>query len=134
MCRRIRWRWFRLLILAFIQNSIRYINDSESKNSDEYWRFPIETLIEREGDCEDSSILFQSIIKNTDYDVVMLFFVIDDITGHLTSGVNINEDIPGYFVEYKEKRYYYCETTSRLFSIGVKPDEIPDEPKIIIEI
>jgi len=121
-------------ILAFIQNTIRYADDSESKNIEEYWRFPIETLVDREGDCEDSSILFQSLIKNTEFDAVMLFYVINDTIGHLSSGVTVYENIPGYYIVHNQERYYYCETTNRGFSIGDKPDDIPDEPEVIIEI
>lgn len=121
-------------ILAFVQNNIRYEEDSISEDTEEYWRFPIETLVDGQGDCEDSSILFQSIIENTDFDAVMLFYVINDTAGHLSSGVNINENIPGYYVEYNNQRYYYCETTSRGFYIGEKPDEIPDDPEIIIDV
>jgi len=122
------------LILSFVQKNIDYKEDIESKNAEEYWKFPIETLVEKNGDCEDSSILFQSIIKNTNYDVIMLFYVIDDETGHLASGVCINENIAGNIIEYKNKNYYYCETTSKGFVIGDKPDDIPDEPEMIIDI
>ncbi|RLF59880.1 MAG: hypothetical protein DRN27_01340 [Thermoplasmata archaeon] len=122
------------LILSFIQKNIDYKEDILSKNTEEYWKFPIETLVEKNGDCEDSSILFQSIIKNTDYDVIMLFYIIDDETGHLASGVCIDENINGDVIEYKNKNYYYCETTSNGFVFGVKPEKIPDEPEMIIDI
>jgi hypothetical protein len=121
-------------VLSFIQSNIEYQDDSLSENTSEYWKFPVETLVEENGDCEDSSILFQSIMKNMGYDVIMIFYIIDDETGHLSTGVNINDSFEGYAVTYNNMDYYYCETTSYGYKIGVKPDGIPDDPELIIDL
>jgi hypothetical protein len=121
-------------ILSFIQECIEYEEDIDSKGLEEYWKYPIETLIERNGDCEDSSILFQSIIKNTGYEVIMLFYIIDDNIGHLASGVYIGENISGHSVKHNDKIFYYCETTSVGYRIGEKPTDIPNKPKLIISL
>jgi len=121
-------------ILAFVQQNIEYVDDGVSTNVSEYWKFPVETLIEGTGDCEDSSILFQSIIKNLGYDVVMIFYIIDDETGHLSTGVNINDSLDGYSVNYQKMDFYYCETTSNGYQLGEKPNDIPDEPELIIDL
>jgi predicted transglutaminase-like cysteine proteinase len=121
-------------VLTFIHNNIEYVEDINSKNQSEYWKFPIETLVEKQGDCEDSSILFQAIMKNMGYDVVMLFYIIDDDTGHLSTGLYLNESIEGYNVTYNQNRYYYCETTSIGYQIGEKPENIPNKPVFIIKI
>ena len=121
-------------ILAFVQQNIEYVDDSVSTNVSEYWKFPVETLIEGTGDCEDSSILFQSIIKNIGYDLVMIFYIIDDETGHLSTGVNINEPLEGYSVNYQKMDFFYCETTSNGYQLGEKPNDIPDEPELIIDL
>ena len=46
---------------AFVQLCISYDND-EATSATEYWRFPLETLCDRKGDCEDSSILLAALI------------------------------------------------------------------------
>ncbi len=118
-------------ILRFIQQNIQYSLDNETKGCTEYWRFPIETLFEKSGDCEDTSLLFSSIMESLEYDTVLLFYVLDDNIGHLAVGVNIDIDLSGYFIEYKNMDYYYCETTSYGFNIGEIPSDIDTEPKII---
>ena len=121
-------------VLSFVQQNIEYEDDGISTNVSEYWKFPVETLVEGTGDCEDSSILFQSIIKNMGYDVVMIFYIIDDETGHLSTGININDSLNGYAVTYNNMDYYYCETTSNGYQIGDKPDDIPKDPELIIDL
>lgn len=44
-------------VLAFVQ-SLPYTSDSVTSGYDEYPRFPIETLVDGGGDCEDTAILF----------------------------------------------------------------------------
>lgn len=121
-------------VLSFVQRNIEYVDDSISKNISEYWRFPIETLVEGHGDCEDSSILFQSLMKSMGYDVVMIFYIIDDETGHLSTGVNINRSVDGYAVTLNQENFYYCETTSNGYQMGDKPDDIPDDPELVIDL
>lgn len=121
-------------ILSFVQQNIDYKEDMDSRGVEEYWKYPLETLYEKNGDCEDSSTLFQSIMKNTPYDVVMLFYIIDDSSGHLSSGVHIDEELAGHSITHKGKEYYYCETTSSGFVVGEKPSEIPDKPEKVIVI
>jgi len=128
-------------ILSFIQdqNNIKYLLDNESKEIEEYWRFPVETLVDQVGDCEDTSVLFASILNVLDYDVALLYYTwIDengDYIGHLAVGVNI-QGATGDFVKYKNIKYYYCETTTPSYKCGqIPPDPIQlqeDPYKIIL--
>ena len=121
-------------VMSFVQQNIQYLEDNASKNQEEYWRYPIETLVDEQGDCEDTSILFSSLIENLDYDAVLLFYIIDDTIGHLATGV-AGVNIPGgFFVPYLNESYYYCETTSVGFTVGEKPEDVPDTPEKIIQI
>ena len=121
-------------ILRFIQENIQYTLDNETKGCIEYWRFPVETLVEKRGDCEDSSVLFSSIMESLDYDTVLLFYILENDIGHLAVGVNINIVFSGDYIEYKNIKYYYCETTSYGFNLGEIPLDINVEPKKIIPI
>jgi hypothetical protein len=121
-------------ILSFVQQNIHYWDDNVSKNQEEYWRYPIETLVDEQGDCEDTSVLFASLIENIDYDAILLFYIIDDDIGHLATGVSGITLSEGHSINYQDKSYYYCETTSVGFLLGEKPNDIPDEPEKIIPL
>jgi len=121
-------------ILRFVQVNVRYALDNETQGCIEYWKFPVETLVDKEGDCEDSAILFASIMDSLGYDVVLLFYKIKDKnSGHLAVGINLQGD-HGKYVEDDGKKYYYCETTTSQFDIGQLPAEIKGEPKLIIHL
>ena len=121
-------------ILKFVQYIVDYQDDNDTAGCEEYWRYPVETLVEERGDCEDSALLFASLMENVDVDSVLLFYVLGETNGHLATGVSIDEDIPGTTIEYDTKTYYYCETTSSSFAVGEKPNEIPEDPEIIIPV
>jgi hypothetical protein len=121
-------------ILRFVQVNVLYILDNESHGCPEYWKFPVETLVDKNGDCEDSSVLFASIMDALEYDIVLLFYKFEDKnSGHLAVGINLQGNY-GEYVEYEDKKYFYCETTTSQFVIGQLPSEIVGEPKRIIHI
>ena len=121
-------------ILRFVQENVQYELDNESKGCVEYWRFPLETLVERRGDCEDSSVLFSSIMESLDYNTILLFYILDNDIGHLAVGVNISSYYSDNFIEYKNSKYYYCETTSYGYNLGEIPSDINIKPEKIIPI
>jgi hypothetical protein len=73
-------------------------------------------------------------MENMNYESVLLFYKIDNDTGHLALGVNINKDFDIDFVEYNEDKYYYCESTTIGYEVGERPTNVPDEPKMIIPL
>ena len=79
---------------------------------DEYWKYPVETLIDKEGDCEDTSILFCAIAKQMGFDTCMILY-----PGHMAAGVNL-DGLSGYYYTFYANHYYYCETTNRDWCIG----------------
>ncbi len=96
------------LALSLVQ-SLNYSLDSISSTSDEYPRYPVETLFEKEGDCEDTSILLAAILTDMGHDVALILFEEFD---HMGLGIN-------YPLEYGnswllgEKRYWYLDTTGK---------------------
>ncbi|RJX19277.1 MAG: hypothetical protein C4575_08875 [Desulforudis sp.] len=105
------------LVVTFVQN-IKYALDNVSKGVEEYPRYPLETLVDQEGDCEDHSILLASVLKEMDYGVILIYFPGE----HMAVGVK-GKDLPGAYYEYEGARYYYVETTATGWSIGKIPDE-----------
>jgi hypothetical protein len=108
---------------SFVQSLI-YTSDSEVTGFDEYPRYPLETLVDDGGDCEDTSILAASLIKALGYDVVLLIFSKTDTSeGHCAVGVAGEGGMPGAYYKYKERNYYYLETTGEGWEIGDIPPE-----------
>ena len=54
--------------LAFVQSVVAYAPDPSGV---EYPRYPVETLVERIGDCEDSSILYASLLRTLGHGAVI---------------------------------------------------------------
>ncbi|RJX16706.1 MAG: hypothetical protein C4575_14835 [Desulforudis sp.] len=98
----------------------KYVTDDLSKGFDQYARYPLETLVDQKGDCEDTSILLASILKEMNYGVVLILLPGDP--GHMAVGVK-GENLPGVYYEYQGTRYYYVETTGTGWSIGQIPKE-----------
>jgi hypothetical protein len=102
-------------VLSFVQN-IKYSYDNETSESDDYWRYPIETLVDEAGDCEDSSFLFASIMEAMGYDAVCL-----NPPGHMAVGI-YSQNHTGWYITSQGKDYYYCETTSPGWKMGDMPE------------
>jgi hypothetical protein len=106
-------------VLAFVQ-SLPYTSDSVTTGHDEYPRFPIETLVDDGGDCEDTSILFATLTLSMGFGTVYL-----NPTGHYAVGI-LGNNLRGTYWTHPENSnntYYYCETTGDNFKIGQLPDE-----------
>ena len=75
--------------LSFVQ-TLKYAEDNVTAGVGEYPRYPIETLIEQTGDCEDTSALLISLMKAIGYDAaIILIPEAWDGYGHAAVGVNI---------------------------------------------
>jgi hypothetical protein len=114
-------------VLAFTQ-SLPYTPDTVTTGFDEYPRFPIETLAEYGGDCEDTSILYATLVSLLEYGVVLL-----SPPGHMAVGV-LGEDLEGTYFAFDGGRYYFAETTGEGFGIGELPAEYVGEKSEIFEI
>ena len=115
-------------VLAFVQ-SLPYTSDSVTSGYDEYPRFPIETLVDGGGDCEDTSILFATITLIMNYGTVYI-----NPPNHYAVGI-LGTNIPGgFYWNYNDKKYYYCETTGNGFEIGEIPEEYKDADAHIYSI
>jgi len=95
------------LALIFVQ-SLTYIGDNVTTRLDEYPRYPIETLFDREGDCEDTSILLAAILTEMGYDVALLLFEEFD---HIGLGINFPFEYGNSWIHSDGRRYWYLDTT-----------------------
>jgi len=112
------------LILAFVQ-SIPYAIESC-----EYPRYPLETLVEQQGDCEDTAILAAALLAQMRFDVVLLAFLAED---HMAIGIRVDPPSPRTAPPYvwNGRTYYYLEPTSVGWEIGEVPDRYRSQPIIV---
>lgn len=111
------------MVIDAVQQSFTYVDDSVAKGVDDYPNFPIETLFEQKGDCEDTAMLLAAILKELGFDAVLLTFVEPNGGGHMAVGVSGEGDFYGTCYPYNDKLYFYVETTGPGWDIGVVPLE-----------
>ena len=70
------------LALTFVQ-SLPYAYDSSTKGTDEYLRYPIETLVDGCGDCEDKVALLAALLYEMEVDFILLI-----LPEHIALGVH----------------------------------------------
>jgi hypothetical protein len=107
-------------VIAFVQ-SLPYAADNVSSPGNDYPKYPIETLFERGGDCEDTSILVAALLDQMGYDVALLILY---NSNHCAVGIAI--DSSGRYYEFEGTKYYYIETTGEGWRIGEIPPELED--------
>ena len=115
------------LVLAFVQ-SIDYSFDNQSTGQSDYWRFSVETLYDQTGDCEDTSILYASIIEAMSYDATLLLLPAHMAVGLACLGAS------GTHYTYQSVDYYYCETTGEGWRIGDVPPDMQDQSANVIQV
>jgi len=107
--------------IASMVQTIEYTSDSETDSTYEYPRYPVETLFDRKGDCEDKSILTASLLQSMGYEVALL-----RLPNHMAVGVKLSEEsIPKY--DFYAEDYYFLETTTTGKPCGFIPLENRNE-------
>ena len=114
-------------IVDFVQ-SMLYEYDIEYIGLDEYPKFPIETIVDQRGDCEDTSYLLAALYKALGVDAVLVL-----LPGHMATAVPC-EDCSGVYYMHKGKRYYYIETTGQGWNIGTIPEQFRNLKASLVEI
>ncbi len=107
--------------VLMIVHQIPYVESDPQK-------FPVETIVENEGDCDIFTILAASIMKAGGLDVVLLLLERQD---HMLLGVNLPESPKDarstvYFFRYEGKKYYVAETTGGKWETGWRVGECPE--------
>jgi len=114
--------------LDFVTGAIPYTLDSLPN---EWPRYPLETLVEVVGDCEDTAILYCSIVRPQVQTTHLLFF-----PTHVASAVPVDwsfvdsRDYTVGYYEYQGAYYAFCETTGDppgYWRVGELPDSLRAE-------
>ncbi|MCB9232008.1 MAG: hypothetical protein H6581_10115 [Bacteroidia bacterium] len=107
-------------VIAFVQ-SLEYQKETTSP---EYPKYPIETLVDQGGDCEDTAILLASLLRDMGISSILL-----NPRGHMATGVAVS-GLKGSYLTWEGRKYYYVETTSPNWKIGQIPEEYNSEMTI----
>lgn len=140
---------FTQLAIDFVQQL--YYNDDKWTTKDEYPKYPVETLMDGSGDCEDLSFLLASILqsrrKNDNINFSLILF-----ESHLAVGWSIKlfdemskKEVTDYFTSLKlpyatyyytknNHKYFYIEATNDDFEIGETPDDLIGVDATIYEL
>ncbi len=99
-------------------HQFQYAYDQDSKGVPEYPRFPIEMLVDREGDCECHAIFAAALLDLLGFDVILLAAAVntpDPLPNHMAVGIAATAEVAELpettFYSDGERRYYYCEAT-----------------------
>lgn len=120
-------------IIKFVR-SVTYVTDVQSEGYDEYPRYPIETLVEHEGDCEDSAILLASIMQASGLSPVLLITNPSVTPGHAAVGVAGKRSPELMYYRYEGKNYTYVEATDSPLRIGEIPNRYKPDDFIVVPL
>lgn len=115
-------------VISFVQ-SLRYATDKESKHTQEYARFPVETLVDGKGDCEDLAILAATILHEMGYKVLLVI-----LPEHMALAVNCGDLTEGTYYSYEGSKYYFLEVTNQGWNIGQIPNDFKDCPAKLVPL
>ena len=113
-------------ILSFSQ-SLKYSEDNITSGVGEYPRYPIETLVDQTGDCEDTSALLISLVEILGFNAsIILIPEAWDGYGHAAVGINVTGATGVHYIlnegQSNEISYFYAETTAPGWRLGEMPD------------
>ena len=118
------------LVIAFVQGC-PYVDDSISTPYDDYTRYPIETLLERKGDCEDTALLTAVLLRELGYGSALILMPDE---GHAALGVLGGDGVYGSYYEVDGDMYFYVETTATGWPIGEIPEDLVGASAFVVPL
>jgi len=100
-------------LLGFVTAYIMY-SETEAKGGFEILKRPNEVLMTGSSDCSGMTILYASLLEQTDIDYRLVYY-----TGHISTAVEGNfPDSNGLSFNADGKKFFLAETTAKDFNIG----------------
>lgn len=107
-----------IMELASFVQSLEYMSDVNSKGqSIEYPKYPIETLMEGGGDCEDTTILLITMLNELGYGTAVI-----EYDAHVMVGIKGGDNVTGSYYKKDGVCYFVLETTGEGWKLGELPD------------
>jgi hypothetical protein len=105
-------------LLQFVQKGMDYDTDNKQFGYENYL-FAEEALYYPSIDCEDRTVLLSCLIDH----YLGLGTIALGFPGHVTLAVNLDQQIDGSYIKYRNEKYYVCDPTY----IGSKPGMLMPE-------
>jgi hypothetical protein len=102
------------LVVSFVQ-SLDYLYDPDG-GATQYVKYPLETLVDGGGDCEDTAILMAALLKMMGYRCILL-----NPPGHIAVGIWTGSKGGNY--KFNGETYHFVESTSKGWKVGQVPAE-----------
>ena len=103
--------------------SLRYWNDPDHPHAVDQPKYPVQTLVDGGGDCEDFAILAASLLCSLGHSAALLY-IETEATAHMALGLNTDRLEDGFAVHGPDgRRYVYIETAPTSVELGVVPNE-----------
>jgi len=118
------WTYYEqiMFVVKMVQN-LRYTDDKLT-GFDDYAKFPMQTISDGTGDCEDLAILAAALLHKMKFDVKLVHLDREKSKiAHLGIAVWGDHNAKGKNWSQKGKRYFYIETTDNDYGFGEMPDE-----------
>ncbi len=91
---------------AFVNKVILYKSDDAVHGQEEYWNYPLQTLVLGKGDCEDTSILLAALFHAAGYKSAVVL-----VPGHAMAAVSVPVSLGLPLYGFGPDEYYMVETT-----------------------
>lgn len=105
------------LLLSFVhEQCVPYSYDKDSTGHPEYFRFPLETIVDKTGDCDCKAILGCALYRAAGYRVAFAL-----LPGHAALAISTDDSLPFANWEFNGRRWYYCEATGDSWQAGAIP-------------
>lgn len=103
---------------------LRYWSDTGQHRADDQPKYPVQTLVDGGGDCEDFAILAAAILWSLEHPVALLYLETDS-TAHMAVGYQTGDMEDGFAVNGSDgQRYVYIETVPTEAALGEVSDEL----------
>jgi len=111
--------------LSFVQGATQYTPDSEGL---EYPLYPLETLVDGIGDCEDTTILYVSLVRAMGYGTAMAFVDTnhDNMPDHVLALIPVSSSYPDSVTCPTGMSQGFLEIGGQLYALAetaVNPDQ-----------
>jgi len=109
-------------MVEFLTAFVQYIPYKEDPKNDgyDYPRYPIETIVDGGGDCEDKSALLVALLNTFGFDAIMV-----SPPGHMAAAIRCENCDEGTY-EVRGEKYVYIETTISGWQIGMVPPQFSE--------
>jgi len=113
------------LLLKFTH---QHMYDVRIEKGRDYVRYPLEMMVDRNGDCKDFSILGAAVMKAVGIDVAFAYIhqAKKGEAAHL--GLAVKGDFSGKYFDVEGEKYYYAEATGNKWMSKPSKWEIGDMP------